>query len=319
MKSVLSEKFVSIEHIQQGFRNKSYICSKKIATTLYIAYHLEKPIIVEGPPGVGKTELAKTAAAFFEIPLIRIQCYEGIDEAKALYEWQYGKQLLYIQILKDKFKDVLGDSADLFESIEKLKNYNDIFFSRFFLEPRPLLKALQQKEGAVLLIDEVDKSDDEFEAFLFEILSDFQISIPEIGTVCAETKPIVFLTSNNTRQLSEPLKRRCVHLYIPLPDPELEMEIIRLKVPDISAKLQYQIVFFLQQIRELDIKKLPSISEAIDWAKVLLLLHADKLTKDLVSDTLNVILKFEEDIETVKGNIAQITKKIEEKARFIKI
>ncbi|MDY6854989.1 MAG: MoxR family ATPase [Thermodesulfobacteriota bacterium] len=309
MNSLSNEKFASIENIQKGFKDKEYICSKKIATTVYLAYHLDKPILVEGLAGVGKTELAKTAAKYLGAPLIRMQCYEGLDESKALYEWKYGKQLLYTQMLKDKLNDVLDGAKGLSESIDKLHQYNDIFFSLSFLEPRPLLKALQQKDGAVLLVDEIDKSDHEFEAFLLEILSDFQVSIPEIDTISAETKPFVFLTSNNTRELSEALKRRCLHLYIPLPEPELEKEIIRVRVPDISEKLRIQLVSFIQQLRELDLKKIPSISETIDWARVLLLLHADKLSTDLIRETLQTVLKFEEDIKATEEHIYEMNRK----------
>ena len=219
--------FKSPEHISGGFKKSGYICSRRIAVTLYLAYHLEKPILVEGPAGVGKTELAKTMAEYLQAPLIRLQCYEGLDESKALYEWKYGKQLLYTQLLKDKLDEIIDPRKGLAESLGRLHQYDDVFFSNQFLEPRPLLKALQSEKGAVLLIDEIDKADDEFEAFLLEILSDYQVSIPEIGTIRAKHKPMVFLTSNNTRELSEALKRRCLHLYISFPTPELEREIIR--------------------------------------------------------------------------------------------
>ena len=215
-------KFESVDKVREGFKSAGYICNTDIATTVYLAFHLEKPVLVEGPAGVGKTELAKKAAAFMDVPLIRLQCYEGLDESKALYEWKYGKQLLYTQLLRDKLDQVIDKESDMGESIRTLHQYEDIFFSPQFLEPRPLLKALQAEQGAVLLIDEVDKADEEFEAFLLEILSDFQVSIPEIGTVRAKTRPYVFLTSNSTRELSEALKRRCLHLYIPFPEPDLE-------------------------------------------------------------------------------------------------
>ena len=276
-------------------------------TTTYLAYHLGKPLLVEGPAGVGKTELAKTTAAYLDLPLIRLQCYEGLDESKALYEWKYGKQLLYTQLLKDKLDSIINRENGFAESIDKLHRYDDIFFSRHFLEPRPLLKALQQEGGAVLLVDEIDKSDDEFEAFLLEILSDFQVSIPEIGTVRAVTKPVVFLTSNNTRELSEALKRRCLHLFIPFPEPALERNIIRARVPDISERLGHQLVAFVQSVRQLDVRKVPSISETIDWARVLLVLHAEELNHDLVRDTLNIFLKFEEDIAVVRERLPQLT------------
>jgi MoxR-like ATPase len=307
MTVVNNEKITSIDSIQQSFKEVDYICSKPIATTLYLAFRLNKPILVEGPAGVGKTDLANKTAAFLDLPLVRLQCYEGLDESKSLYEWKYGKQLLYTQILKDKLNDIVKEKNNLAESIDALHRYDDIFFSKQFLEPRPLLSALQHQGGSVLLVDEIDKSDDEFEAFLLEILSDFQVSIPEIGTIKAESMPFVFLTSNNTRELSDALKRRCLHLFIPFPEPELEREIINVRVPEISESLRIQLVDFIQQVRKLDIKKLPSISETIDWAKVLLLLHADKLSKETVRDTLNVFLKFENDITVVNDKIHELT------------
>ncbi|MCD4717174.1 MAG: MoxR family ATPase [Desulfobacterales bacterium] len=295
--------------MQGGFEEAGYVCSKQIAATLYLAYHLDKPILVEGPAGVGKTELAKIAATYLDLPLIRLQCYEGLDESKALYEWKYGKQLLYTQILKDKLSDVLKGADGLSASMSRLHQYDDIFFSNHFLEPRPLLNAILQKEGSVLLVDEVDKSDQEFEAFLLEILSDFQVSVPEIGTIKALSKPFVFLTSNNTREMSEALKRRCLHLFIPFPDPKLEREIIRVSVPDLSEDLRARLVSFIQQVRKLDLKKLPSVSETIDWARVLVLLHSSQLDQDFIRETLNVILKFEEDIEIVRERLYVLAEK----------
>ena len=311
MKPDHDQKFEAVEVIRKGYEDAGYICSQQIATTLYLAYHLEKPILVEGPAGVGKTELAKIMAVYLGIPLIRLQCYEGLDESKALYEWKYGKQLLYTQILKDKLNDVLKGSDTLTESMSKLHQYDDIFFSTHFLEPRPLLSALQKEGGTVLLVDEVDKSDQEFEAFLLEILSDFQVSVPEIGTIRAISKPFVFLTSNNTREMSEALKRRCLHLYIPFPDPKLEKEIIRVHAPDLPEKLRDQLVSFIQQIRTLDLKKLPSVSETIDWAKVLVLLNSSSLNPDLIRDTFHVFLKFEDDIEVARKNLHDMARKAE--------
>jgi len=292
-------RFTGIEAVREGLKRAGYICSTEIATTVYLAARLEKPVLVEGPAGVGKTELAKKAAAFMELPLIRLQCYEGLDESKALYEWKYGKQLLYTQLLRDKLDQIVRKESDLGESIRTLHRYEDIFFSPQFLEPRPLLKALQEERGAVLLIDEVDKADEEFEAFLLEILSDFQVSIPEIGTVRSTTRPFVFLTSNSTRELSEALKRRCLHLFIPFPEPDLEREIVRHHVPGIPDRLERQLVAFIHAVRALELKKVPSISETIDWARALLLLHAEGLDRDLARKTLNTFLKFEEDIRTV--------------------
>lgn len=306
MRAVNDHIFASIESIQQGFRDVEYICSRHIATTLYLAYNLEKPLLVEGPAGVGKTDLAQRTATVLHLPLIRLQCYEGLDESKALYEWKYGKQLLYTQMLKDRLNEVIKGTNDLAEAVAALRKYDDLFFSRHFLEPRPLLAALQQNEGAVLLIDEVDKADDEFEALLLEVLSDFQVSIPEIGTIQADCRPFVFLTSNNTRELSDALRRRCLHLFIPFPDAKTEREIIQIRVPDVSERLRRQLVAFIQQVRSLDIKKMPSISETIDWAKVLLLLNAKELDSEIVKETLHTFLKFEADIDVAKEHLYEM-------------
>ncbi|MCY4500858.1 MAG: MoxR family ATPase [Alphaproteobacteria bacterium] len=302
------EKLESIERVREGYAELGYICSRQIATAIYVAGHLGKPVLVEGPAGVGKTELANTTAAYLDLPLIRLQCYEGLDESKALYEWRYAKQLLYTQILRDKLGEVLGEAQGIKESMDRLHAHADVFFSERFLAPRPLLKALREPGGAVLLIDEVDKSDHEFEAFLLEILSEFQVSIPELGTIKAERRPVVFLTSNNTREMSDALKRRCLHLYVPFPDARLEREIIQARIPEIPRNLKYQLVSFVQQVRELDLKKHPSVSESIDWARVLLLLHADELEADMVRETLNVFLKFEEDIQSVDADLYGFTR-----------
>ncbi len=304
-------KLESVEVIQQNFEDLHYICSLQIATAVFLAYHLGKPILIEGPPGVGKTELAKTTADMLDLECIRLQCYEGLDESKAIYEWKYGKQLLYTQVLKETLNEILDGAKGLTESVGKLHEFGDIFFSNEFLEPRPLLKALGQEDGCVLLIDEVDKSDHEFESLLLEMLSDFQVSIPEIGTVKAnpDRKPLVFLTSNNTREISDALKRRCLHLYIPFPDADLERQIIQARVPDIPAKLRNQLVAFIQELREMDLKKVPAISETIDWARTLILLHSESLDADLVRQTLNVILKLQEDIESVDAEIQTVTNK----------
>ena len=299
-------QLASIQQIEQGFEAHGYICSRKIATAVFLAFQLRKPVLVEGPPGVGKTELAKTTALLLDTPLIRLQCYEGLDEAKALYEWKYGKQLLYTQVLKEKLGDLLQGARGLAESVERLHQFGDIFYSEDFLEPRPLLKAMQQDRGAILLIDEVDKSDYEFESLLLEILSDYQVSIPEIGTVKARTSPMVFLTSNNTRDISDALKRRCLHLYIPFPSVELEERIVRSRVPDVDRDLRHQLVQFVHSLREIDLKKTPAISETIDWARSLLLLHATELDEELVRSTLNVLLKFEDDIESAESELRGI-------------
>ncbi len=305
----IERRLASIEAVEQGLASVGYIPSRQIATAVYLSQHLQKPILVEGPAGVGKTELAKSVASFLDLTLIRMQCYEGLDESKALYEWKYGKQLLYTQILKDKIGDVIGATETLPAALNRLHSFGDIFFSHQFLEPRPLLRALQQPGGAVLLIDEVDKSDQEFEAFLLEILSDYQVTIPEIGSIGADVPPIVLLTSNSTRDLGDALKRRCLHLHIGFPDANLEGRIIESRVPGIEANLRRQLIAFVQQLRMLDLKKVPSVSETIDWARVLVLLHAAALDSDLVHDTLNVLLKFEADIEVAGKQIATLIQK----------
>jgi len=285
--------------IDEAFEGLGYISNDRIATAVFLAQQLTKPILVEGPPGVGKTELALATAEMLGIPLIRLQCYEGLDEAKALYEWKYGKQLLYTQVLKEKLGDVMEDAQSLPDAMKKLHSFSDIFFSHDFLEPRPLLKALQAEHGSVLLIDEIDKSDYEFEAYLLEILSAYQISVPEIGVVKAKVPPIVFLTSNNTRELGDALKRRCLHLYIPFPDEKTERRIVASRVPEVSESLRKQLVAFVHGLREEELKKLPAISETIDWARTLLLLNVSELDVDVVRRTINVLLKFQEDVEGV--------------------
>ncbi len=297
----------AIDAVIAGLATAGYICSRQIATAVFLAQHLQKPILVEGPAGVGKTELAKASSALLGLPLIRMQCYEGLDEAKALYEWKYAKQLLYTQILRDRLGEELNGVRSLSAAIKRLQGTGDIFFSEQFLEPRPLLRALQQPRGAVLLVDEVDKSDQEFEAFLLEILSDYQVTVPEIGTIRAPVPPFVVLTSNSARDLGDALKRRCLHLHIGFPEPRLEERIIAVKVPGVSAMLRRQIVALVQELRRQDLRKLPSVSETIDWARALLLLHAEHLEAEMVRETLNVLLKFEGDVKAVESKLPALT------------
>lgn len=296
--------------MEAGLATAGYIANRQVSTAIYIAHHLRKPILVEGPAGVGKTELAKATAAFTGLPLIRMQCYEGLDEAKAIYEWKYGKQLLYTQILRDKLGESLRDVVGLDAAMAKLGDIDEVFFSEPFLEPRPLLRALRQPEGAVLLVDEVDKSDQEFEAFLLEILSDYAITIPELGTFEAKVPPLVILTSNNSRDLGDALKRRCLHLHIGYPDQALEGRIIEVRVPHVEERLRRQLVAFVQRLRTLELKKLPSVSETIDWARALLLLHVGDLEPEMVRATLNVLLKYETDVVSTNRQLETIVRDV---------
>jgi MoxR-like ATPase len=298
--------FDSVDSVQKRLGEQDYICNKNIATVVYLATKLEKPVLVEGPAGVGKTELAKVVAAALGQRLIRLQCYEGLDEAKALYEWEYSKQLLYTQILKERFTEVMGDARTLKDAAERVGKEDSVFFSERFIVPRPLMRAITAEEPTLLLIDEVDKSDPEFEAFLLEVLSDFQVTVPEVGTFHARRRPLVFLTSNDAREMSDALKRRCLHLYIDFPDEALELKILEAKVPGIERRLMEDVVRLMQKLRELDLKKTPSISETLDWARALLALNATQLDEALVRDTINVILKYEGDIRKAQGELAKL-------------
>jgi MoxR-like ATPase len=297
--------FSSIEDVEQRFRAQKYLCPRRVATAVFLACRLEKPLLVEGPAGVGKTELGKVLALALGEDLIRLQCYEGLDEAKALYEWEYAKQMLYTQILKDKIGEVIQDAGSLAQAVERISAQEDVFFSEKFLLPRPLLSAIQQERPCVLLIDEVDKSDAEFEAFLLEVLSDFQISVPELGTIKAKHIPQVILTSNNAREMSDALKRRCLHLHLDFPAAEQELAIVRLKVPEVADSLAQEVVSFVHRLRQLELKKLPSISETLDWARALTLLNAESLGEEMVHDTLNLLLKYEGDIQKAQKEVAQ--------------
>ncbi|MFQ5614506.1 MAG: AAA family ATPase [Anaerolineae bacterium] len=294
-----------ISEMNQALAAHQYIASDEISTVLFLAEQLGKPILTEGPAGVGKTELGKAWAKATGRTLIRLQCYEGLDETKALYEWEYAKQMLYTQLLRDKLQDVLAEAQTLRQAADRLAQEDDVFFSEQFLLPRPLLQAIIAEEPVVLLIDEVDRSDVEFEAFLLEVLSDFQVSIPELGTRVAEHQPMVVLTSNNTRELSEALKRRCLYLFMDYPSLEVELNIVRLKVPDLGPKMARQVIELVRQLRKLDLKKSPSISETLDWARALVALNAKHLDEKTVEDTMAVLLKHEADIVRARRAMAR--------------
>ena len=297
----------SIDAVIELLSSVGYIATRQIATAVYLAHHLRKPVLIEGPAGVGKTELAVSAARALDFSLLRLQCYEGLDDSRALYEWKYGKQLLYTQILKEKI-GLLTEGTDTLEgAFQKLASFQDLFFSREFLEPRPLLQAMEQPGGSVLLIDEIDKSEESFEALLLEVLADYQVTIPEIGTIRAKTPPLVILTSNNTRELGDAIKRRCLHLHIGFPDTALEQRVLRARVPGLADELLAQLVAFVQALRNDNIRKPPSIAESVDWARTLVLMHAPVLDESLVRDTLGVLLKRESDIREVDGRLDKLT------------
>jgi len=297
--------FKDINDVKTALAAQQYIATDEIATVVYLAQKLSKPVLVEGPAGVGKTELGKAWSAAAQRELIRLQCYEGLDETKALYEWEYAKQMLYTQLLRDKLQDVLRDSKTLAQAADRLSEEEDVFFSERFLLPRPLLRAITSEQPSLLLIDEIDRADAEFEAFLLEVLSDFQVSVPELGTLKAKHIPLVILTSNNTRELSEALKRRCLYLFIDYPTAEAELRIVKLKVPDLAPQMAKQAVDLVQRLRKLDLKKHPSVSETIDWARALVMLNAKSIDQKVMEDTLTVLLKHEHDVQRAQRIVGE--------------
>lgn len=301
--------FDSVESLQSALRQSRYLANKETSTVVYLADKLDKPLLIEGPAGVGKTEMAKALAAAMNTELIRLQCYEGLDEAKALYEWQYAKQMLYTQVLRDRVASFLADTETLHDAFERISAEEDLFFSENFLLPRPLLRALLANKRPVLLIDEIDKTDPEFEAFLLEVLSDFQVSVPELGTIQAKNHPLVILTSNQQRDLSDALKRRCLHLFINYPTLKEELDVVRVRAPEVPPKLAREVVAFIHEVRRLALKKTPGLSETIEWARALTMLNASSLGREYVEQTLGVFIKYESDAQRVKGDLNSLIRK----------
>ncbi len=298
--------FSSIDDVLERLAATGYVADRPLAVTVFLADRLGKPILAEGPAGVGKTELAKALATISGAELIRLQCYEGLDEAKTLYEWEYPKQLLYTQILRDKIGEVLSGAGSLRDAVARIAEQEDAFFSEKFLLKRPLLRAITAETRSVLLIDEVDRAEAELEAFFLEVLAEFQVTVPELGTLRARTRPLVILTSNNTRELSDALRRRCLHLWIDFPSAEREIQIVRSRVPDADETLAAEVVRVVHAVRQLDLKKKPSIAETIDWARALVVLNVDRLDATLARDTLNLLLKYEGDVATASPKLDEL-------------
>ena len=302
----MSEDDQTIESLTAGLRAQRYLAERETATVAWLALRMRRPLLVEGPAGVGKTELANALAGALGRELVRLQCYEGLDETRALYEWSYGKQLLYTQLLQGSVATTLAGATTLREAAERLRGQEDVFFSEHFLIERPLLRAIRSEAPVVLLVDELDRADDAFEALLLELLADYRVTLPELGTLTARSEPLVILTSNATRELSDALKRRALHLYLGYPPAERELEIVRLRLPNISERLAEAVVNAVRQLREpaLGLRKPPSVSETLDWAQALLLLGAESLSAEQLDATLGALIKHEPDARLARTTLA---------------
>ena len=293
---VMPPVFSSVDDVIGRLASHGYIADRRLGTTVFLLTRINKPVLLEGPAGVGKTELAKALAGASGRRLVRLQCYEGQDETKALYEWDYGKQLLYTQMLRDKIGEITAGAPDLATAVRRIGEQDSVFFSDRFLAPRPLLDAIRGDRPAVLLIDEIDRADEALEAVLLECLAEFQVSVPEIGTYTAKVPPYVVLTSNNSRDLSAALKRRCLHLFLDYPDAERELEILRSKDTGLPEAAARHLISVVRGLRDLRLRKSPSISETIDWARTLTVLGVTKLNATVLAETANVVLKYERDL-----------------------
>jgi MoxR-like ATPase len=294
---------MQLEQLQERLTRAAYLADERLALVAWLALTLEKPLLVEGPAGVGKTDLARALAEALSRELVRLQCYEGLDEAKALYEWDYAKQMLYTQLLRDAVAAQTTGATSLSEAADRVAGADAAFFSRRFLVERPLLRALTSEQPVVMLVDEIDRADPEFEAFLLEVLAERQVTIPELGTLHAKTAPLFVLTSNGTREMTDALRRRCLHAFVDYPPPSREQAILELRVPGIGKRLAEQLAAFAQRVRAMDLRKAPSIAETIDWARALVLLGASALEKDLARATLGAVLKHEDDRAKVDAKL----------------
>jgi MoxR-like ATPase len=308
--SLLASPFrppASALELEQALQRAGYVADSGTALALWLSLRLERPLLVEGPAGVGKTELARATALALGRPLVRLQCYEGLDEAKALYEWDYAKQMLYTQLLRDVVARDTAGTTSLIDAANRVAKSETAFWSERFLIARPLLAALKSALPAVLLVDEVDRSDPEFEAFLLELLAEFQITIPELGTVTATHRPLVILTSNRVREMSDALRRRCLHAHLDYPSPARELAILKMRVPEIEADLADRLIAYVHELRTLELRKSPSIGETVDWARALLLLGARSLDAALVQDTLGLLVKHSEDRPLAEQALRRLT------------